>query len=233
MTSNPPQPAAEGLVLTVAGTGEELRLTDFDLVVAGYTGRDEESVRKHIDELAAIGVPAPDSVPAFYPMEAELATQKADFTVTGTYTSGEVEPVLVRHGGRLFLGVGSDHTDRDLERESVAGSKAACPKPLSTTVVELPANAAFDWDAVRAECSVDGTAYQRGTLEALRVPTEVLALHDAASPTDEHRSLVMFCGTLPLLEGEFTAGSSWELSLTLSDGTAIRHAYTVAVPATI
>lgn len=214
------------LTFTVAATGEELPIDDFDLVVAGYTGRDEADVRAHIEELAAIGVPEPDSVPAFYPMGPELATQDPAITVGGSYTSGEVEPLLIRHAGRLFLGVASDHTDRDLERDSVARSKEVCPKPLSTTVVELPrGGAGFDWDAVHAECVVDGVVYQRGTLEALRVPTEVLALRDAAVPAE--RSLVMLCGTLPLLDGAFVAGTSWKLRLKLPDGAEISHAYTV------
>ncbi|MFI6345940.1 DUF2848 family protein [Streptomyces sp. NPDC050560] len=217
---------ATTLTFTVAGTGEELRLDDFDLVVAGYTGRDEVSVRAHIEELAAIGVPEPDSVPAFYPMGPELAVQDPEIAVAGGYTSGEVEPLLVRHGGRLFLGVASDHTDRDLERESVARSKEVCPKPVSAQVVELPRGGAdFDWDAVGAECVVDGAVYQRGTLEALRVPTEVLALRDAA--VHAGRSVVMLCGTLPLLDGTFVAGTSWRLALRLPDGAEIRHAYTV------
>ncbi|GHH82924.1 hypothetical protein GCM10018793_43720 [Streptomyces sulfonofaciens] len=216
---------ATTLAFTVTGTGEELRIDDFDLVVAGYTGRDEASVRAHIEELAAIGVPEPESVPAFYPMGPELATQSGEITVSGTYTSGEVEPVLVRHGGRLFLGVGSDHTDRDLERDSVARSKEVCPKPVSAAVVELPDDGSgFDWDTVRLECTVDGVVYQRGTLEALRVPTEVLALRDAAVPAE--RSLVMLCGTLPLLDGTFVAGTSWSLTLRTPDGTELRHAYT-------
>ena len=37
-----------------------------NLVVAGWTGRDMSAVQHHIDELAAIGVPAPSTVPLFY-----------------------------------------------------------------------------------------------------------------------------------------------------------------------
>ncbi|SOD60395.1 Protein of unknown function [Streptomyces zhaozhouensis] len=219
MSTNP-------LTFTVAGTGEVLRVEDFDLVVAGYTGRDESAVRAHIEELAAIGVPEPDSVPAFYPLDARLAVQDEAITVAGGYTSGEVEPVLIRAGGRLLLGVGSDHTDRDMERESVARSKAACPKPLSRVVVELP-EAGLDWDAVQAECAVDGREYQRGALAALRVPTELLALPGAPAAA---RDLVLFCGTLPLLDGAFVAGAAWSLALRLPDGTALRHRYTVEAP---
>lgn len=209
------------LTFTVAGTGEQVSLADFDLVIAGYTGRDEASVKQHIEELAAIGVAPPDSVPAFYPVDSSLATQAASITVEGTNTSGEVEPVLVRAGGKLYLTVGSDHTDRDVERESVARSKAACAKPLGTTVA--PADG-VDWDAVGAESTVDGKTYQQGTLAALRIPTDVLSLYQG--PAD--RDLVLFCGTLPLLDGEFVAGAEWTLSLTLPGGVRLTHAYQVS-----
>lgn len=36
---------------------------------------------------------------------------------------------------------------------------------------------------------------------------------------------MLFCGTLPLLDGHFTAGSSWQLSLRMPDGAIVRHAY--------
>lgn len=209
------------LSFTVTGTGDTVALTDFDLVIAGYTGRDEVAVRKHIDELAAIGVPPPETVPSFYEMPVSLATQSECIPVTGSNTSGEVEPVLVRASGKLYLTVGSDHTDRDIERENVAKSKAACAKPLGVTVVEV---AEPDWDAITASSTVDGVSYQQGMLSALRVPTDVLALREGSV----ERDLVLFCGTLPLLSGEFVAGADWKLALTLPDGTELTHAYSVS-----
>ena len=209
------------LTFTVAGTGETVAVADFDLVVAGYTGRDEAAVKHHIDELAAIGVPPPDSVPAFYELDAALATQAAAISVDGTNTSGEVEPVLVRAGGKLYLSVGSDHTDRDIETSSVKDSKAACPKPLGTTVIPVDDP---DWDAIIAESTVDGVRYQYGPLSALRIPTDVLALLDRPA----ERDLVMFCGTLTLLDGKFVPGKAWTLSLALPGGPELTHAYSVS-----
>ena len=37
-----------------------------ELVIAGWTGRDEAALRKHIEELAAIGVKPPKTTPIFY-----------------------------------------------------------------------------------------------------------------------------------------------------------------------
>jgi 4-hydroxyphenylacetate 3-monooxygenase len=227
MTTSTPAGAANPLAFDLTGSGGKLLLSDFDLVIAGYTGRDEQSVKKHIDELAAIGVPPPDSVPAFYEVDASLATQERQVPVAGSNTSGEVEPVLIRSSGRLYLAVGSDHTDRDVERSSVADSKAACPKPLSTTLVPLGEAGSLDWDAIEARCTVDGVLYQDGSLSALRIPTDVLSLYDAyRGPSD--RDLVIYCGTLPLIDGRFVPGGDWTLSLALPGGVRIEHAYSTS-----
>jgi hypothetical protein len=45
---------------------DRITVTPAMLIVAGWTGRDEAALRHHIEELAAIGVPRPSSVPVFY-----------------------------------------------------------------------------------------------------------------------------------------------------------------------
>jgi hypothetical protein len=136
-----------------------------------------------------------------------------------------VEPVIIRQGDRFFLGVGSDHTDRLLERDSIVESKRVCPKPLGSTLVELPADLTeFDWDALRAGSDVDGEPYQRGSLSALRPPADVLDRLAAAIP-DAGGDLVLFGGTLPLLTGEFRYGRRWLLRLELPDGSTLTHDY--------
>ena len=101
------------------------------LVVAGWTGRDAASVEHHIRELEAIGVAPPSEVPLFYRVSAALLGPHASIEVVGEESSGEVEPMLVRAGGRLWLGLASDHTDRALEAHSVALSKQICAKPCA------------------------------------------------------------------------------------------------------
>lgn len=218
-------PASSPLRFTVSATAETFDITPTRLVVAGYTGRDANAVAEHIAELKAIGVPPPATVPAFYDLDPALLTAESVVDVGGPDSSGEVEPVIIRHGGRHYLTVGSDHTDRELEKTDIAGSKAACPKPLGATVVPLPEDlSAFDWDAVRAASEVDGEPYQHGTLAALRTPDDVLARLAAALP-DTDGDLVLFGGTLPLLTGRFVFGRAWTLRLQLADGTVLTHTY--------
>lgn len=224
-----PAPRTRGgpVTLTVADSGDMLCLRPQALVVAGFTGRDSAAVAAHIAELAAIGVPVPASVPEFYRLDPALLTTAEVARVSGQNTSGEVEPVIIRATGRYYLTVGSDHTDRDLERSSIAGSKAACDKPIAGFAVALADQLeSIDWDAIEVSCAVDETPYQRGLLGSLRTPGELLALLPPAPPAgDDEGDLVLFCGTLPLLDGHFTAGSSWQLSLRMPDGAIVRHAY--------
>lgn len=223
-----------GLELT-AVDGASVRLHPRRLVVAGYTGRDEAGVRAHIDELAAIGVPPPPSVPMFYDLAPELVTTSDVVDVEGAMTSGEVEPVLVRATGRWYLGVGSDHTDRDLEREDIATAKARCPKPLGATLLPLPGDPAtgvFDerWDAASARAEADGVTYQHGGVAALRTPSDLLPRLFAELDGVGEGDLVVFTGTLPLVGGTFRAASSWRLALTVpaDDGAVtLTHSYDV------
>jgi len=76
------------LTLTVAGTADQIHLSDPRLIVAGYTGRDRQAVQVHIDELAHIGVTPPPRVPMFYELKADLLTTDASIDVAGDKTSG-------------------------------------------------------------------------------------------------------------------------------------------------
>lgn len=213
------------MVLHVLGTREQIELAPDRLIVAGYTARDVAAVEHHIAELAAIGVPRPATVPAFYDLDPALLTTDGVVEVDASTTSGEVEPVVIRHGGRFYLGVGSDHTDRDLERADIARSKAACPKPIGHQVVELgPDLSSVDWDELVADSSVDGWPYQKGNVGTLRHPADLLD-HLPDDLDAGSGDLVLFCGTFPLLGADFVHGAYWRIHLEIPGGTVLTHAY--------
>ena len=167
------------------------------LVVAGWTGRDEAAVRHHIDELAALGVPAPSKIPLFYATSPALLTAATEIDALGAETSGEAEPLIVRSGGTVWLGLASDHTDRGLEAHSVAHSKQICPKPAAETLWRLDSVA--DPDALTLRSWIDEgagwTLYQSGALAEIRPLAELIA--GAGLGEDE----AMLCGTLPAIGG--------------------------------
>lgn len=200
-----------------------------ELVVAGYTGRDVTAVKQHIDELAAIGVAPPPTVPMVYRYPLALLTTAADVQVPSQETSGEVEPVLIRQAGAWYLGVGSDHTDRGLERESVERSKAVCPKPVASQLIALdgdPASGALDeaWDGIVISSWADGKPYQSAGLAAMRLPSDLLPTVLEALPPGA--DLVVFCGTVPLHAGAFAYAAHWAVELRAGK-TTIRSDYSI------
>ncbi|MGR3502090.1 DUF2848 domain-containing protein [Pseudaestuariivita sp.] len=180
------------------------------MVVAGWTGRDAAGVQHHIEELTALGVAPPSQVPLYYQVSGQMLTQVAVLTVVGAQTSGEAEPLLVQSGGELWLGLGSDHTDRALEATSVALSKQICGKPVAKELWRFADVAdRLDTLELRAWIMEDGawTPYQEGTLAAIRPLGDLLAGADLGDPG------VMLCGTLPAIGG-VRAASAFKASLT-------------------
>src|SRR3954452_3831142 len=157
------------------GGSDRVEIAIDTLVVAGWTGRDEAALRHHIEELAAIGVPRPSSVPVFYRNSIHNLTQAPVLEVLGPNTSGEAEPVIVALEDQLCLTVGSDHTDRKTETQGIALSKQLCAKPLGRDLWDLD-EVAGHWDQLklRAFATIDGkrVPYQDGTLAGMRPPAD-------------------------------------------------------------
>lgn len=195
-----------------------------ELVIAGWTGRDAAAVQHHIEELAAIGVPPPSSVPVYYRAAAANLTQAPVLQVLGPDSSGEAEPVLVSLADGLWLGLGSDHTDRKAEAAGIALSKQLCGKPVGTALWPL-AEVEDHWDDLELTATIDGgVTYQHGRLGAMRHPRDLLARGPALPPGS-----AMFCGTLAAIGGIRPAA---RFAMTLHDpvlGRTLSHAYDIAV----
>jgi hypothetical protein len=176
--------------------GRETAVSIDTVIVAGWTGRDRDAVERHMAELEALGVPRPSTAPVFYRVSASRLTTASVIESTDS-SSGEVEPVLLRHDGRLWVGVGSDHTDREVETYGVAVSKQLCDKPLAQEFWPYDEVAAH-WDELVLRSWVDGDVlYQEGALSGLMHPEELSSL--AAPPLAE--GTLMFCGTLAAIGG--------------------------------
>lgn len=175
-------------------------ITPRRLLIAGFTGRDAAAVSEHVEELRALGVPVPDEVPTLLELDPALLTTEHEITVSGAFTSGEIEPVLVVADGVRLLTAGSDHTDRDVERQSIARAKEICPKVLSDTCVGL--ESIGNWDAIELTSWAGGEAepYQRGTLGELLPLSDVMALLSREGTALQDGD-VLFLGTVPVRGG--------------------------------
>ena len=191
-----------------------------DLIIAGWTGRDEAALKKHIKELEQIGVKPPKSTPIFYRVSANLFSHATEIQVSGPDTSGEVEFVLIRTPEELRVAVGSDHTDRKAETIGVALSKQLCAKPVS------PQSWRYDevkphWERLVLRAWADGQLYQEGPVSAMRSPEDLMGRY----PLEP--GYAMFCGTLAAKGGIRPSG---RFAMELEDPVLrrkLRHEYTI------
>jgi hypothetical protein len=148
--------------------------------------------------------------------------------VCGENSSGEVEFLLIGWQGRIFVGLGSDHTDRKVETYSVTVSKQMCDKPIASTLWELE-EVSGHWDRLilRAYAWIKGRRelYQEGTLDAMLPVSELLARGFADGELPD--GCAMFGGTFAAKGGIRPASRfEYELEDPLLKR-SIRHAYDV------
>ena len=165
-------------------------------------------------ELEAMGIPRPPAVPMFYRIAAARTTTASCIEVLGKRTTGEAEFVLLQRNGRLWVGLGSDHTDREIEAKDAALSKQACDKPIGTEFWLLDDIEAH-WDALRLRSQVTDaagvrTVYQEGSVAAMLHPRDVARRWRAAA--GESVCGLLFCGTLPTI-GSIRSASRFEVEL--------------------
>jgi hypothetical protein len=183
------------------------------LVIAGWTGRDRSALEKHIAELEAIGIKRPATVPIFYRASAARLTIDDSIEALGTASSGEAEFVLLRHAERLWVGAGSDHTDREVEKYGISVSKQMCDKPIAPSFWDYD-EIAPHWDklTLRAHITENGSRvlYQEGSVTAMLDPLALIEQFAGKSGLEE--GTVMFCGTLAA-HGGIRPSDSFEFEL--------------------
>ncbi len=201
----------------LAASGEtQAAFTPRRLFIAGWTGRDRAAMQAHIDELAALGVTPPAKTPLFYRVSAARLTTAERIQVSGRGSSGEVEYLLANIEGSLWVGLGSDHTDRKVETYSITVSKQMCDKPMATRLWPL-AEVEAHWDRLllRSHARIEGAEvlYQEGSLAALLPPSSLLARLAEEEPEGLRPGDVLMGGTLPALGG-VRAATRFTYSLT-------------------
>lgn len=198
------------------------------LVIAGWTGRDTAAVEAHIRELEALGVARPKTVPIFYRAARSLLTTDESIEVMGERSSGEVEYVILSLPDGLWVGVGSDHTDRKAETLSVTLSKQMCAKPVASYLWRYD-EVAPHWERLVLRSFVcaggERRLYQEGPVTVMRPPEELIGLYckGTALPV----GTAMFCGTLPA-HGGIAPAQTFEMEL--EDpilGRTLRHSYRI------
>lgn len=189
--------------------GVEIR----SLIIAGWAGRDAAAIEHHIEELAAIGVPRPSTTPLYYRVAAQTLSQSSELAVLGPDSSGEVEPVVVALADGLWIGIGSDHTDRKAEASGIALSKQLCGKPVGTELWSY-ADVEGHWDQLilRSWATINGerVLYQDSPVSTLRTPRDLIRKHTGSDTLPA--GTLMFCGT-PGAIGGIRPATRFEMEL--------------------
>jgi Protein of unknown function (DUF2848) len=186
------------------------------IINAGYVGRNQEEVQKHVEELKREGIPAPASTPTAYPVMTSMITTSGSIEVVGYETSGEGEFVLFIHGQDIYVGVGSDHTDRELEAVSILKSKQLCFNVASASV--WPFGEVIDhWDELVLTSWVKEAGkkvlYQQTQLSAILAPSVLIDFVRSKVKDQNLDSTIIFSGTVAILTPEINYGDYFEVVL--------------------
>lgn len=197
-------------------------------ILAGWTGRDRAALEKHMDELGAVGVARPETVPVFYRCSAARLTTADEIQVVGEDSSGEVEFVLIQTHGGLWVGTGSDQTDRKVESYGITVSKQMCDKPMAPELW-LYDEVEAHWDELilRSWAINGGTRelYQQSSVSAMMSPGALIRAYTGCAVLPD--GAAMFSGTLPAIGGLRPAQ---RFAFELEDpvlGRSLRHEYVI------
>lgn len=174
------------------------------IINAGYTGRNQEEVRKHIEELKEVGVPAPDKIPTYFLKAAALMTTDNYCEVIDEDSTGEAEYILLVAKDEIYVGVGSDHTDRKLEVGNIPKAKQMCPNFISRAVWRFD-DVKEQWDSLKLRSWIGkdrAQVYQDTNLDAFMKAEELMERVKVLLGGKLEEGTVIFSGTVgALIEG--------------------------------
>ena len=184
----------------------------------GFTIRDPEKMQAHLDEVEKEGVPPPstDNPPIIFPISAWATITDSVIPVQYRTTSGEIEIVTIVCNDEVYVGVGSDHTDRELEAINIPWAKQVTPNVLAPTVWAW-GDVADHWDEILLESYVfegeEQKLYQQAGVDEFWTPIEMVeSLHGRIKPVKDG-CLVLFSGTVVSVDGKLNYARQWLLSM--------------------
>jgi len=185
------------------GAAEDRTIALRQVVIAGWTGRDTAALNRHIAELKELGVQPPTKVPSFFRASVNVVSTQTELQYVGSDGTGEIEFFLLSQQDGLWVGVGSEHTDRKVESYSIPVSKQLCQKAVAPELWRYE-EVKDHWDQLilRAHILERGrrTLYQEGPLSDIRRPEELISTYTGGLTHLEPGTL-MFGGTFSALGG--------------------------------
>lgn len=187
----------------------------------GSATRDPDAAVPHQQEVAKSGIHIALDVPAprIYPIAVQALSSAEETYVHCDQTSGEVEIVMLV-ADQLYVGVGSDHTDREIETASILASKQSCANhfaPILWPYEEIREH----WDDCVLRSWVDGRLYQDVGVSAFLKPEQMIALLRERVSNVPERDFVVYSGTIVSVDKQLGFGDTWRYQI--EDPTTSRH----------
>ncbi len=198
-----------------SGHERDIEIAVSELVLLAWSGRSLDVVKRHQEEVARIGIPQPKNIPEVYILQPYLITTSNYIRKISEFHTGEVEYVLlIKNEDEIYVTVGSNHTDREVERCSVLAGKHMYPKVVARRAWPLR-EVLGHWDELILRSWVleneKKTLYQEGPTRLLIHPTKVLdVIREVVS---DLRNVVVFSGTIPTLKGQLRVSPYFEFEL--------------------
>lgn len=200
------------------------------IINLGRTSRNPSDIMKHLEELREAGIKVSPDIPSYNPKIRDRITTDNEIEVLpNSKTSGEVEYVLLfTSDSNFYVTVGSDHTDRELEKQNVVLSKQICLNVISPKIWHYE-DVKDHWDdlIMRAWVKKDGNRqlYQEGKLGEMLRPEELIEKVRLRVFGDLTGAAV-YSGTFPIIGGKLNFSPYFEFELIdEKKGKNIRHSY--------
>ena len=146
----------------------------------GYAGREQAEVLGHVEQMRALGMPAPSRVPAIFPIPPDRVSTATSLIAAGDQTYGEVEFALIKTAELGWVvTIASDHTDLEVEQVKMPKAKGICPDIVGSRAWLL-SDVEPAWDAcvLRLWGTTDGEEpmlLQEGHTSHLLSPDAIIA----------------------------------------------------------
>jgi len=213
-------------------TDEKIIFEVRKIINMGRTSRDPSDIMKHLEELKKAGIKVSPDIPSYNPKISDrITTDNKIEALPNSKTSGEVEYVLLFTSDSYFyITVGSDHTDRELEKYNVILSKQICLNVISPKVWRYE-DVKDHWDdlIMRSWIKKNGKRqlYQEGKLREILRPEELVE-KVRLRVSGNLAGAVVYSGTFPIIGGKLSFSTYFEIQLIDEHrGRYIKHIYTV------
>ena len=203
--------------------GDQSKKISFEVkrqVNTGRTSRDTGDVMKHVEELKKQGITLSGTDVAYHVKLTDRITTANEIELLhpGVQTSGEIEPAfLIDPSGSIYVTIGSDHSDRNLQTFSSQLAKQVYDNVLSPTVWRYE-DVIGHWDDIIMESYIkeDGEEqlYQKGTLAEMLRPEVFLEGNKARMADGDLSGSVILGGTFPTLTGELNFSYYFRMVMT-------------------